>query len=123
MESEPQSIFFAKGSIFLSSVSPYIVSMNNEFSPFVLWLELSHGCKDIIRIAFDVKGAPLTKCHDQGKSQWIPANAFAKSRWEVSLTEIVGDRRVADGIGAEHSNKFVVDGLGRESRHREKQAD
>jgi hypothetical protein len=48
---------------------------------------------------------------------------FAKRRWEVPLAEIVGDRGVANRIGAEHSNKFVVDGLGRESLHREKQAD
>jgi hypothetical protein len=47
MGSEPQSIFFAKRSTFLSSVSPCIVSMNNEFSPLVLWLELSQCCKDI----------------------------------------------------------------------------
>jgi hypothetical protein len=48
------------------------------------------------------------------------SNRFAKSRWEVQLTEMAGDRRVADRIGAEHSNKFVVDGLGREPPHREK---
>jgi hypothetical protein len=36
------------------------------------------------------------------------------------LTEIVGDRGVA---GVEHSNKFVVNGFGQESFHREKQTD
>jgi hypothetical protein len=97
--------------------------MNNKFSSVVLWLELSQCCKDIITIVLDVKGAPLRKCRDQGKSQWIPCNGFAKSRWEVPWTEIVGDRGIADRIGAEHSNKFVADGLGRESLHREKQAD
>jgi hypothetical protein len=66
MGSEPQSIFFAKSSTSLSSVSPYIVSMNNEFSPAVLWLELSHCCNDIITIVLGVKGVPLKKCHDQG---------------------------------------------------------
>jgi hypothetical protein len=97
--------------------------MNNEFSPVFLWLELSQCCKDIITIVLGVKGAPLKKCHDQRKSQWIPCNVFAKNRWEVPLTEIVGDRGVADRIGAEHSNKFVVYGLGLESLHREKQTD
>jgi hypothetical protein len=94
--------------------------MNDEFSPVVLWLELSQCYKDIIMIVLGVKLAPLRKCHDEGKSQWIPCNGFAKSRWEVPLTKIVGDRGVGDRIGAEHSNKFVVDGLGRESLHREK---
>jgi hypothetical protein len=61
MGSELQSIFFAKNSTFLSSVSPYIVSMNNEFSLVVLWLELSQCCKDIITIIFGVKGALLRK--------------------------------------------------------------
>jgi hypothetical protein len=97
--------------------------MNNKFSPVVLWLELSQCCRDIIMIVLGVKGASLRKSHDQGKSQWIPCNGFAKGRWEVPLTEIVGDRGVASRIVAEHSNKFVVDGLGRESLHREKQAD
>jgi hypothetical protein len=74
MGSEPQSIFFAKSSTFLSIVSPCIVSMNNEFSPVVLRLELSQCCKDIITIVLGVKGAPLRKCHDQGKSKWISRN-------------------------------------------------
>jgi hypothetical protein len=64
MGSEPQSVFFTKSSTFLSSVSPCIVSMNNAFSPVVLWLELSQCCKDIITIVLGVKGAPLRKCHD-----------------------------------------------------------
>jgi hypothetical protein len=55
-------------------------------------------------------------------TQWFIA-IFAKSRWEVPLMEIVGDPGMADRIRAEHSNKFVVDGLGRELLHREKQAD
>jgi hypothetical protein len=97
--------------------------MNNEFFPVVLWPELSQYCKDIITIILGVKGAPLRKCHDQGKPQWILCNGFAKSRWKASLTEIVGDRGVTDRIAAEHNNKFVVDGLGRESLQREKQAD
>jgi hypothetical protein len=96
--------------------------MNNEFSPVVLWLELSQCYKDIITIVLHVKSAPLRKCHDQGTSQWLPCNGFAKSIWKVLLTEIVGDRGVADHIVAEHSNKFIVDGLGRELLHREKQA-
>jgi hypothetical protein len=54
--------------------------------------------------------------------QWF-VGGFAKSRWEVPLTEMVDDRGVADRIGAEHSNKFVGDGMGRESLHREKQTD
>jgi hypothetical protein len=41
--------------------------------------------------------------------QWF-VGGFSKSRWEVLLTETVGDRGVADCIGAEHSNKFLVDG-------------
>jgi hypothetical protein len=49
--------------------------MNNEFSPIVLWLELSQWCKDIITILLGVKGAPIRKCHDPGKSQWIPCNS------------------------------------------------
>jgi hypothetical protein len=73
MGSEPQSIFSAKSSAFLSNVSVCIVSMNNEFSPVVLWLELSQCWKDIITIVFGVKGAPLRKCHDQWKSQWVHA--------------------------------------------------
>jgi hypothetical protein len=97
--------------------------MNNKFSPVVLWLELSQCCKDIITIVLSVKGAPLRKCHDQGKSQWIPCNGFAKKRGEMLLTETIGDHGVADRIGAEHSNKFVAYILGRESLHREKQAD
>jgi hypothetical protein len=48
---------------------------------------------------------------------------FMRIRWEVPLAKIVGDRGVANRIGAEHSNKFVVDDLGRELLHREKQAD
>jgi hypothetical protein len=107
----------------LNSVSPFIVSMNNEFSPVVLWLALSQSYKDVIMIVLGVECAPLRKCHDQGKSQWIPYNGSAKSRWKVLLTEIVGDHGIADYIAAEHSNKFAVDGLGRESLHREKQAD
>jgi hypothetical protein len=66
---EPQSIFFAKGSTFLSNMSPCIVSMNNEFSPVVLWLKLSQCCKDIITRVLGAKDAPFRKCHDQGKSQ------------------------------------------------------
>jgi hypothetical protein len=97
--------------------------MNNEFSSVVLWLELSQYYKDIITIVLGVKGALLRKCQDQGKSQWIRCNGFAERRWEVSSTEIVGDRGVVDRIGAEHRNKFVVDGLVRESFPREKQAD
>jgi hypothetical protein len=58
MGSEPPSIFFAKSSTLLSSVSPCIVSMNNKFSPIVLWLELSQCCKDIITIVLGVKDAP-----------------------------------------------------------------
>jgi hypothetical protein len=54
--------------------------------------------------------------------QWFVAG-FAKSRWEVPLTDLVGERGVSDRIGAEHGNKFVVDGLGLESLHSEKQAD
>jgi hypothetical protein len=38
----------------LSSVSPCIVSMNNEFSPVVLWLELSQYYKDIITIVLGI---------------------------------------------------------------------
>jgi hypothetical protein len=97
--------------------------MNNEFSPVVLWLELSQYCKDIITVVLGIKGAPLRKYHDQGKSNWIPCNGFAKGRWEMPLTEIIGNRGGADRIGAEHSNTFVVNGLGRESLHCEKQAD
>jgi hypothetical protein len=54
--------------------------------------------------------------------QWL-VGGFTKSRWEVPLTEIVGDRGVADHIGAEYSSKFIVDGLDRELLYREKQAD
>jgi hypothetical protein len=97
--------------------------MKDEFSPVALGLELSQCCKNIITTVLDVKDAPLRKCRDQGKSQWIPCNGFAKSRWEVPLMERVRDHGVADRIGAEHSNKFLEDGLGRESLHREKQAD
>jgi hypothetical protein len=67
MGSEPQSIFFGKRSAFLSNVSPCIVSMNNEFSPVVLWLELSQCCKDIITIVLGVKGAPLGSATIKGK--------------------------------------------------------
>jgi hypothetical protein len=49
----------AKSSTFLSSVSPCIVSTNNEFSPVVLWLELSQYCKDVITRVLSVKGTPL----------------------------------------------------------------
>jgi hypothetical protein len=66
--------FLCKKFGILISVSPCIVSMNNEFSPVVLWLELSQCCADIIAIVLGVKGAPLRKCHDQGKSQWTPCN-------------------------------------------------
>jgi hypothetical protein len=59
MGSELQSIFFVNGSTFLSSASPCIVRMNNEFSPIVLWLELSQCCLDIITIVLDVKVRPL----------------------------------------------------------------
>jgi hypothetical protein len=86
MGSEPQSIFFAKDATFLSIVGPYIVSMNNEFSPVVLWLELSQCCKDIITIVFGIKVAPLRKCHDQGKFQWIPYNGSMIFRsWIICL--------------------------------------
>jgi hypothetical protein len=64
-----------KSSTFLSSVSFCIVSMNNEFSPVVLWLELSQWCNDIITIILGVKGVPLRRWHDQRKSQWIQCNA------------------------------------------------
>jgi hypothetical protein len=33
--------------------------MNNEFSPFFLWLELSQCCKDITTIVLGVKVLPL----------------------------------------------------------------
>jgi hypothetical protein len=66
MGSEAQSIFFAKSSTVLSNC---IVSTNKEFSPVVLWLELSSCSKDIITIILGVKGAPLMKYQDQGKSQ------------------------------------------------------
>jgi hypothetical protein len=56
MGNEPQSIFFAKSSTFLSNS---IVSMNNKFSPIVLSLELSQCCKDVITRVLGVKGAPL----------------------------------------------------------------
>jgi hypothetical protein len=74
MGSKRQSIFFAKSSTLLSSVSPCIVSTNNDFSSVVLWLELSQYCKDIITIVLGIIGAPLRKCHDQVKSPWIPCN-------------------------------------------------
>jgi hypothetical protein len=78
--------FLRKSSTFLSSVSPRIVSMNNEFSPVVLWLELSQGFKDIITIVLGVKDGPLRKCQDQGKSQWIPCNGTMIFRpWIVCL--------------------------------------
>jgi hypothetical protein len=48
--------------------SSCVVSTNNNFSPVNLWLELSQCCKDIITIVLGVKGAPLRKRHDQGKS-------------------------------------------------------
>jgi hypothetical protein len=123
MGSEPQSIFFAKSLAFLSSVIPCIVSMNNEFSPVVLWLELSQCCKDIIMMVIGVKGVPLRKYQDQGKFQWIPCNGndgfpvlghmprpfrrcFSRSKPDLLM------------VSCE-----VVDGFGRESLHREKQAD
>jgi hypothetical protein len=70
MGSEPQPIFFAKSSTFLSSC---IVSMNNEFSPGVVWLELSRRCKDIITIVLDVKGAPLGSATIEGNSNGFHA--------------------------------------------------
>jgi hypothetical protein len=86
MGSGPQFLFFAKSSTFLSSMNPCIVSGNIEFSPVVLWLELSQCCNDIITRIFGVKGAPLKKCHDQGKSQWIPCNGTMIFRpWIVYL--------------------------------------
>jgi hypothetical protein len=62
---------------------------------------------------------PLMKYHDQRKSQWIRCN-------------INHDFPVLDRMPrpfrqcfstTEHNNKFVVDGLDRESLHREKQTD
>jgi hypothetical protein len=61
--------FLRKKFTFLSNVSPCIVSMNDELASVVLWLKLSQCCKDIITIVLGVKGTPLRKCHDQGKSQ------------------------------------------------------
>jgi hypothetical protein len=49
--------------------------------------------------------------------QWF-VGGFTKSRLQMPLTEIVGECGVADRIGADHSNKFVLDGLGRESLRR-----
>jgi hypothetical protein len=40
--------------------------MNDEFSPIVLWLELSQCCKDIITIVPGVKGAPLRNATIKG---------------------------------------------------------
>jgi hypothetical protein len=61
--------------------------MNKEFSPVVLWLELSQCCKDIITIIFGVKGAPLRKCHDQEKSNGFHAMVAVIFRsWIVCLT-------------------------------------
>jgi hypothetical protein len=74
MRCEPQSIFFAKGSTFLSSVSPCTVSMNNEFSPIVVWRELTQCYSDIITIVLGVNGTPLSKCYNQGKFRWILCN-------------------------------------------------
>jgi hypothetical protein len=58
----------------LRSVSPCIVGVNNDFSPVVLWLELGQCCKDIITLVLGIEDAPLRKCHDQEKSQWIPCS-------------------------------------------------
>jgi hypothetical protein len=35
---------------------------------------LSQYCNDIITIVLGAKGAPIRKCPDQGKSQWILCN-------------------------------------------------
>jgi hypothetical protein len=62
--------FLRKSSTFLSNC---IVSMNNEFSPVVRWLELSQCCKDIITITLGVKGVPLGKCLIKGNPKGFQA--------------------------------------------------
>jgi hypothetical protein len=47
--------------------------MNNEFSPLVLWLELSQCCKDIITIVLGVKDAPLGSATVKGNSNGFHA--------------------------------------------------
>jgi hypothetical protein len=91
MGSEPQSIFFAKCSIFLSSVSPCIVSMNNKFSPVVLWLDLSQYCKNIITIVLGVKGRPLGSAMIKGNlNGFHPVVNMIFRSWIVRLAILGG---------------------------------
>jgi hypothetical protein len=107
----------------LRSVSSCIVSMNNDFSPVVLWLELGKCCKDIITLVLGVKGAPHRKCHNQGKSQWILCNGdhdFPVLDRRPRPFRRCFSRSKPDLLMVRRS---VVDGLDRESLYREKQAD
>jgi hypothetical protein len=65
--------FLRKSSTFLSNVSSCIVSMSNEFSPVVLWLELSQCCKNIIVIVLGVKGGPSESSRIKGNSNGFHA--------------------------------------------------
>jgi hypothetical protein len=86
MGSKPQSVSFTKSSTFLSNVSPCIVSMNNEFSPVVLWLELSQYCNDIIMIVLGVKGRPSGSATIKGNPDGFHAMVTMIFRsWPVCL--------------------------------------
>jgi hypothetical protein len=74
--------FLCKNLIFLSSVSPRIVSMNNEFSPVVLWLELSQYCKGIITIVLGVKGHPFWSATIKGNPNGFHAMVHRDFREE-----------------------------------------
>jgi hypothetical protein len=67
VEGERAAVHFLRENLdSFEQCEPLHVIMNNEFSPVVLWLELSQCCKDIITIVLGIKGAPLGSATIEG---------------------------------------------------------
>jgi hypothetical protein len=66
----------------------------------------------------------IKNCLINNDRRWfLGGGAVNKNKGEFPLTEILGYGRVGNGISAKYSSKFIVDGPGRKSLEREKQAD
>jgi hypothetical protein len=96
--------------------------MNNELSPVVLWLELSQCCKNIITIVLGVKGAPLGGATIEGNSNGFHAMVTVIFRSRIVCLPISGGVSPVEARSAQDPS-LGRDGLGRESLHRQKQAD
>jgi hypothetical protein len=64
----------------------------------------------------------IKNCLLNNNRRWF-LGAVNKNRGELPLTQIFSYDQIGDCIRAKYSSKFVVDGPGRKSFEREKQAD